>query len=208
MSMNNCGDLLAGRPLDEEEVFVARRWRTTVLLDKRHRRPGPTTIECCSLRFPVAESFLMKGSRSVSDFSESAERAALRGVAHLLPAKWRQIIDVVDARVPPAPASTMPAPVDPAAARLEQIEHVVVVMLENRSFDHMLGYLSLPSAQGGKGRVDVDGLTGPTENVNSFAGASYPIHHLTRTAFSGEAEDPDHSGALSMSSSAGAAMDS
>ena len=33
---------------------------------------------------------------------------------------------------------------DPAgAANLEKIDHVVVVMLENRSFDHMLGYLSL-----------------------------------------------------------------
>jgi len=44
-------------------------------------------------------------------------------------------------------------------AQLEKIEHIVVLMLENRSFDHMLGYLSLPPAQGGKGRQDVDGLT-------------------------------------------------
>ena len=29
------------------------------------------------------------------------------------------------------------------AANLDKIDHVVVVMLENRSFDHMLGYLSL-----------------------------------------------------------------
>jgi phospholipase C len=29
----------------------------------------------------------------------------------------------------------------------QRIEHVVVVMLENRSFDHMLGYLNHPSAQ-------------------------------------------------------------
>ena len=26
---------------------------------------------------------------------------------------------------------------------LEKVEHIVVLMLENRSFDHMLGYLSL-----------------------------------------------------------------
>jgi phospholipase C len=67
-------------------------------------------------------------------------------------------------------------------------------MMENRSFDHMLGYLSLPLDLGGRGRSNVDGLTGPGENVNGHEGASYPIHHLTRTAFSGEAEDPDHSG--------------
>jgi len=33
-------------------------------------------------------------------------------------------------------------------------------MMENRSFDHILGYLSLPAGQGGMGRSDVDGLTG------------------------------------------------
>ena len=33
-------------------------------------------------------------------------------------------------------------------------------MLENRSFDHMLGYLSLAPELGGPGRRDVDGLTG------------------------------------------------
>ena len=32
---------------------------------------------------------------------------------------------------------------------LERIEHIVVLMLENRSFDHMLGYLSL---EGGRER--------------------------------------------------------
>ena len=36
---------------------------------------------------------------------------------------------------------------------LDKIEHIVVLMLENRSFDHMLGYLSLEG-----GRDDVDGL--------------------------------------------------
>lgn len=131
----------------------------------------------------------------MSDFLEDAERAALRGVAHLLPAKWRQIVDVVAAPIPAAPTRSVAAPTDPAVARLEQIEHVVVVMLENRSFDHMLGYLSLPPGEGGKGRADIDGLTGPTVNFNSYEGTSYPIHHLAVTAFKGEAEDPDHSGA-------------
>src|SRR5512142_1093565 len=90
-----------------------------------------------------------------------AERAALRGVAHLLPERWRQLIDIAAAEVPPAPSERIPAPDDPAARRLDQIDHIVVVMLENRSFDHMLGYLSLPAALGGRGRADVDGLRGP-----------------------------------------------
>jgi phospholipase C len=59
----------------------------------------------------------------------------------------------------------------------------------------MLGYLCLPAAEGGKGRTNVDGLTGPAVNVNDYNGTPYPIHHLAATMFKGEAEDPDHSGA-------------
>jgi phospholipase C len=29
------------------------------------------------------------------------------------------------------------------SANLEKLDHIVVLMLESRSFDHMLGYLSL-----------------------------------------------------------------
>jgi phospholipase C len=36
-------------------------------------------------------------------------------------------------------------------ANLRKVENVVVLLLENRSFDHMLGYLSL---EGGRGEVD------------------------------------------------------
>ena len=68
-------------------------------------------------------------------------------------------------------------------ANLEKVDHVVILMLENRSFDHMLGYLSL---EGGRG--DVDGL--PAEFANEHDGRSYPIHHLESTAI---ADDPDHS---------------
>ncbi len=124
----------------------------------------------------------------------NAERDALRAAAHLLPDRLRQVIDIAAAPVPPAPSERIPAPDDPAAARLNQIEHIVVVMLENRSFDHMLGYLSLPASDGGRARTDVDGLRGPDEDFNEHAGQRYPIHHLDRTAFDGEAEDPDHAG--------------
>src|SRR2546428_14152732 len=40
-------------------------------------------------------------------------------------------------------------------AALDQIRTIVVVIMENRSFDHVLGYLSLPQHGG---RRDVDGL--------------------------------------------------
>jgi phospholipase C len=127
-------------------------------------------------------------------WGDAGERAALRAVAHLLPERWRQIVEVAAAAVPPTPEKRIPAPTDAAAARLQQIDHIVVVMLENRSFDHMLGSLSLPAALGGRDRADVDGLRGPDVNFNVHDGARYPIHHLSQTQFTGEAEDPDHSG--------------
>ncbi len=45
---------------------------------------------------------------------------------------------------------------------LERIEHVVIVMMENRSFDHVLGWMSLPAY--GK-RKDVDGLKGDLDPI-------------------------------------------
>jgi len=74
---------------------------------------------------------------------------------------------------------------DPAgAANLEKIDHVVVLMLENRSFDHMLGYLSLIG-----GRAEIDGLRPGL--ANRYQGRTYPVHHLAATALG---MDPDHSG--------------
>ena len=69
---------------------------------------------------------------------------------------------------------------------LARIDHIVVLMMENRSFDHMLGYLSLEG-----GRADIDGLQAGHANVH--AGVSYPVHHLRRTAF-GPQQDPSHTG--------------
>ena len=68
-------------------------------------------------------------------------------------------------------------------ANLEKVGHIVVLMLENRSFDHMLGYLSLEG-----GRDDIDGLRAGLANEHD--GRGYPIHHLDTTAI---ADDPDHS---------------
>ena len=68
-------------------------------------------------------------------------------------------------------------------AGIDQLKHIVVLMMENRSFDHMLGYLSLT----GK-RPDIDGLR--PGFANSYQGRSYPIHHLDTTALD---IDPDHS---------------
>jgi len=58
--------------------------------------------------------------------------------------------------------------------QLDRIDHFVVVMLENRSFDHMLGYLSLTA-----GRADVDGLQPGMSN--DYQGRTYPVYHLPTT---------------------------
>src|SRR6478672_8411824 len=44
-----------------------------------------------------------------------------------------------------------------ASGPLGQIEHIVVLMMENRSFDQMLGYLQLEG-------IDVEGLKGAKPN--------------------------------------------
>jgi phospholipase C len=82
--------------------------------------------------------------------------------------------------------STLASPqglLDPAIENLAKIDHIVVLMLENRSFDHLMGYLKLEN-------FDVDGLT--IDMANSFQGTSYPVHLMSDTAFAGK--DPCHSG--------------
>jgi phospholipase C len=130
----------------------------------------------------------------VSEIVGNVERAALNEFAHLLPEKLRKVLEIAAVSPPETPTAQVAAPTDSAAARLAQVEHIVVVMLENRSFDHMLGYLSLPVEEGGKGRADVDGLSGRDVNVNMLDGTPYPIHQLDYTKFKDETEDPDHSG--------------
>jgi phospholipase C len=77
--------------------------------------------------------------------------------------------------------------IDDSIAALDEIEHVVVLMLENRSFDHLLGYLSLEPFG-----PDVDGLE--TGMGNTYEGRSHPIFRLSETALE-KAQDPCHSGA-------------
>jgi phospholipase C len=84
------------------------------------------------------------------------------------------------------PAGFVEIEIDDSVAALEEIQHVVVLMLENRSFDHMLGYLSL-----GADGLDIDGLRDGMANTHD--GRSHPIFPLTKTAFV-KPQDPCHSG--------------
>ena len=87
-------------------------------------------------------------------------------------------------RTPDAPSGFVEIELDDSIEALDEIEHIVVLMLENRSFDHMLGYLSLEP-----GGLDVDGLQAGM--ANEYEGHSYPIFEL--------AEDRVHEGAGSLS---------
>jgi phospholipase C len=71
-------------------------------------------------------------------------------------------------------SASLPAPADSG------IDHVVVVMMENRSFDHFLGWF--PGANGRQ-----SGLT-----YTNSVGAAYPTYHLTSYTGCGH-PDPDHS---------------
>ncbi len=96
--------------------------------------------------------------------------------------------------VPPVPpgwpsATTPHSTYDFSQGNLANIDHIVVLTMENRSFDQMLGYLSLPPERGGMGRKDVDGLKGTEFNLlNGTACPSFAFH-AQDTIF---APDPPH----------------
>src|ERR1700728_4068233 len=67
-----------------------------------------------------------------------------------------------------------------ASPEASQIAHINVVIMENRSFDHLLGWL--PGANGkqaGLSFVDSFGESHPTTQLTTYVGCAHP--------------DPDHS---------------
>src|SRR6188472_4287591 len=78
------------------------------------------------------------------------------------------------------------AGVTEADQNLRKIDHIVVLMMENRSFDHMLGFLTID-----QGRDDIEGPT--LEMKNDYRGESFHVHPASRTTMT-KAQDPCHSG--------------
>ena len=71
-------------------------------------------------------------------------------------------------------ASTLPSP------GRSGIDHIVVLMMENRSFDHYLGWLDgADGKQAGLTYVDRDGVRRRTHHLTDYQGCAHP--------------DPDHS---------------
>ena len=75
---------------------------------------------------------------------------------------------------------------DPALDNLNKIEHVVVLVMENRSFDHMLGYLKLEGVN-----PDVDGLD--ANMSNKLGTKTFRVRLLTETVLK-RGQDPCHEG--------------
>jgi phospholipase C len=101
--------------------------------------------------------------------------------------------DEVDVGEPPPPRVGLPRinrsrgdqdmTPDQASANLARIDHIVVLMMENRSFDHMLGYLDLLD-----GQTEVEGL-GKAEPRDRGTPVKPP--YLVDTAFP-KSMDPPH----------------
>ena len=83
------------------------------------------------------------------------------------------------------PPGTTTVPDDEALANLQKIDHIVVLMMENRSFDHMLSFLALEL---GRKNVEVSAA----DASNTANGHAYPVHPATSTKLI-KAQDPDHS---------------
>ncbi len=64
--------------------------------------------------------------------------------------------------------------------QLGAIDHVVVLMLENRSFDHMLGFLYADRGNRSLSGQSFDGLAGTETNLDS-GGKPVPISRITAT---------------------------
>ncbi|MDQ1638940.1 MAG: phospholipase [Pyrinomonadaceae bacterium] len=115
-----------------------------------------------------------KASRSTRKVA--ARSAKVKGVGATKAARGRSMKPTV-ARA--APVRFVPGgPTD----NLEKIDHIVVLMMENRSFDHMLGYLKLEGAN-----PEVNGLEAGMSNMHG--NNSYPVRHLPKTVFE---HDPGH----------------
>ena len=75
---------------------------------------------------------------------------------------------------------------DAGAANLEKIDHVIVLMQENRSFDHVLGYLKLQGIN-----PDVDGLE-PSMGNEDPTGTFHRVRPLGTRKIDEKALDPGH----------------
>jgi phospholipase C len=80
----------------------------------------------------------------------------------------------------------------PDESSLSSVEHIVVLMLENRSFDHMLGFLYTDQANISDAGQPYEGLTGSESNPDSADQqvTVFRIEHTTPNAYFMPGADP------------------
>ncbi|MBM4257614.1 MAG: hypothetical protein FJ147_17195 [Deltaproteobacteria bacterium] len=146
-----------------------------------------TSVDVSGLPDGVFDSRLEKKFNSeiaagVEEYGDSLNRMVTRwlvgGDFHVVAVEGNEQTLTIHYIIPrgqlaPFPENPQP-PLDPG--RLANIDHVVVLMMENRSFDHMLGYLSKEG-----GRSDIDGLRGGEKN--SYNGRDFTSFLLPDAKF-------------------------
>src|SRR4051794_32627004 len=140
-------------------MFTRRTVRVHAEVGSSRGGPQPTGVE-------LGDMGVERSRISRRRFlSTAAKVAAAGGVAGVAPG-------LVRGRAKSAPVSITGLP-DPKG---NPIEHVVVLNMENRSFDHYFGSLSLPAA--GECRLDVEGLQPGMSSVGAD-GRRVGSFHLT-----------------------------
>jgi phospholipase C len=73
-----------------------------------------------------------------------------------------------------------------AGERSSKVKHIVVLMMENRSFDHLLGWLKQDR------NSSIDGLSGHQKVPRNITDHSYGYVQITRRGFDIDIDDPLH----------------
>ena len=109
------------------------------------------------------------GQFPVTSFQNDGQNITL---SYTVPKNLLDPFPVIPKNWPAANKPLLNPKLDFSPGALANIDHIIVLTKENRSFDHMLGFLSLPGNKGGMDRKDVDGLKGGESNP--YNGVTYP----------------------------------
>jgi phospholipase C len=150
-----------------------RRWAVTETGAKRRKKLGGLQV-----RLGGVFAFVLRApsvwAGAVARLAEQAEV----GIGPPPPGRRRT------PRIEPSPGDDQSMAGERARQNMERVKHIVVLMMENRSFDHMLGYLQLLD--------DQKEVTGPGgAKPITYRGEPRGPVYLTKTAFP-KSMDPPH----------------
>ena len=154
--------------VDRRQVLFGITADDDAIIVTHHRRPTPRDF--------LDENIVVTPD-DMDIATTGTDTSTFRGTANSIPPGGEVVATQASGR-----AAAVPAPARRTAARTAptpriregEIDHIVVLMMENRSFDHMLGYRAAA-------HPEVSGLSGNESNPYSN-GPPYRVHHLTQTA--------------------------